>query len=417
MKLNYVILSALSCLLIGADVAFAGNVETFAKAWGLDTTNADAEVSASVGDFIIAGALQKAGSHGTYSDEWGVVALVAEQVVEHGGYFCPYQLQCANKWGKGKSWLRAFEPKGYSKSKCAWFCEKGYTGTNCGKQKVATTGMNTPTTTGNGGLFSGLSMKTSGGADNDKVGSLFVFDETTDSKALKTDWYNMWHGLTRNYDIRKGYFLLGVVEFKEHGVVAAPVYLGCYAENKNSNDSWVETLGTLSKGGQKLLCAEGYTPNSSDTDCILATDEMLAVSTAVDEAGKEFCTGWDETAFDSKIHMLDTSSDDCIRFWCRESGKAFAGPGDKQCVDCATGIKGGQSKLDGTCVKCQSGEYFNQSQGKCLSAAAYSKTDLQYGKDKTKNSGADLEDQCWTILTPDEYRACVENGGPVGNNE
>ncbi len=413
MKLNYVILSALSCLLIGADFASAKVDDKYAKAWGLD---GNPEMTTAVGDFIIDGALKMGGSSGTYGDEWGVVALVAEQAVEHGGYFCPYQLQCANKHCKGSSWLRVFEPTGYEKSKCAWFCEKGYTGTNCGKQKVATTGMNTPTTTSDGGLFSGVTMKQSGKDKNDKYSSVLIFGTSVDSKSNASFWQKMVNWNVHKKYNRQGYFLLGAIEFKEHGIVAAPVYLACYAEHRHKNKSWVEGLETLVNGG-KLLCAEGYTPNSSDTDCILATDEMLAVSTAVDEAGKEFCTGWDETAFDSKIHMLDTSSDDCIRFWCRESGKAFAGPGDKQCVDCATGIKGGQSKLDGTCVKCQSGEYFNQSEGKCLSAAAYSKTDLQYGKDKTKNSGADLEDQCWTILTPDEYRECVENGGPVENNE
>ena len=410
MKLNYVILSALSCLLIGADFAFAKVDGKYAKAWGLD---GNPETTTAVGDFIIDGALKMGASHGTYDDEWGVVALVAEQVVEHGGYFCPYQLQCANKHCRGASWLRAFEPKGYSKSKCAWFCEKGYTGTNCGKQKVASTGMNTPTTTGDGGLFTGLSMKTSGGDANDKIDSVLQFSRLEKGADDDNWWIGTW---LHNGNVLKSYWMLGAIEFKEHGIVAAPVLLGCYAENRHKNKSWVDGLETLVNGG-KLLCAEGYTPNSSDTDCILATDEMLAVSTAVDEAGKEFCTGWDETAFDSKIHMLDTSAEDCIRFWCRESGKAFAGAGDKQCVDCTTGIKGGQSKLDGTCVKCQSGQYFNQSDGECLSAAAYSKTDLQYGKDKTKNSGADLEEQCWTILTPDEYRDCVKNGGPVENNE
>ena len=94
MKLNYVILSALSCLLIGADFASAKVDDKYAKAWGLDE---NPEMTTAVGDFIIDGALKMGGSSGTYGDEWGLVALVAEQAVENGGYFCPYQLQCANK--------------------------------------------------------------------------------------------------------------------------------------------------------------------------------------------------------------------------------------------------------------------------------------------------------------------------------
>ncbi len=407
MNLNYVILGALSCLLIGADVAFAKIDDKYAKAWGLD---GNPETTTAIGDFIIDGALKMGDTHGTYNDEWAVVALVAEQVVEHGGYFCPYQLQCANKHCKGSSWLRAFEPTGYSKSKCAWFCEKGYTGTNCGKQKVATTGMDTPTNTGDGGLFSGLSMKTSGGDKNDKYSSVLVFGTSVDSKSNASFWQKMINlDVHKKYN-RQGYFLLGAVEFKEHGIVAAPVYLSCYAEHRHYNKSWVEGLETLAKGGQKLLCAEGYTPNSSDTDCVLATADMLEI------ADLNFCTGWDSAKYNSSIHILDTSGD-CDKYLCRESGKAFAAAGDPTCTDCATGIMGGHNPNNGTCVKCQSGEYFNQAQGKCLSAAAYSKTDLQYGKDKTKNSEQPLEDQCWTILTPDEYRACVKNGGKVKNNE
>ena len=52
--------------------------------------------SGGYGDFILAGSLGKSGMHGTFIDEWAVVGMVAREIVEHGGYFCPYQLQIIN---------------------------------------------------------------------------------------------------------------------------------------------------------------------------------------------------------------------------------------------------------------------------------------------------------------------------------
>ncbi len=437
MKKNYLFFCVLSCLLMELNSAIAKVDTTYAKAWMggeytvdpgigagkvkddsiessdrwnmgyLKLGSSKVNFSSAIGDFIIDGALKKGGKHGTYGDEWAVVALVAEQVVEHGGYFCPYQLQCANKHGNGGAWLRGFEPTGYSKSKCAWFCEKGYTGTNCGPQKSVLSGMNTPTNTRADGLFSGVTMKQSGKDKNDKISSVVFFRDS-----FSWSCKNKKKGSAEcSNDVRKAYVMLGGVAFKEHGIVATPVYLECYAQTNTGNHSWVRTLGIFPDGKQELLCAEGYTPNSSETDCVLVTEEMLAVTNALEETGLEFCSGWDESKFDSKIHTMDTSTEDCARFWCTESGKAFKAVGDTTCVDCATGIKGGQSKINGTCVKCETGQFFDKDSGECKSAAAYSKMDLQYGKGKTKNSNMPLENQCWTILTPEEYRKCVESGG------
>ncbi|HOY47288.1 MAG TPA: hypothetical protein PLZ05_01640, partial [Alphaproteobacteria bacterium] len=42
----------------------------------------------------------------------------------------------------------------------------------------------------------------------------------------------------------------------------------------------------------------------------------------------------------------------------------------------------------------------------CQSADAFTKSDLQYGKNVTKNDKT-VTDQCWTMVTPDDYRKCV----------
>ncbi len=341
------------------------------------------------GDFILAGALGTSGGRGTYGDEYAIVSVVAKQIVPHGGYFCPQQIQCGNKNCYFSSWAKYFNPDGYSEDKCAWFCEAGYAGTNC--NKIATTvGMDT--LTNESGLFSGLGLKQSGGDDDSTEKSIYVFSTFYADNGERTD--------IDGTDV-----LLGVVEFKDHGVVAGPVAVQCHSNTSCGNHSYVWGVSQYSNLDYKLLCAEGYIPDSSGTDCVKLTQDTLNLYTA--GVGYEMCTGWSESGYDSDIHSIDTSSG-CVKFMCKDATKAFPAVGNFECVDCAASIRGGQDPKTGLCVQCsQVGQYFDTGTSTCRTALGFSKTDMQYGKGKTKNNNPEPANQCWTKTETDVYRTCV----------
>ncbi len=368
-------------LLIGfafAMPAHAINVVSGARGWwGYDGGNG---TNGTAGDFIIAGAIGKTGSHGTHSDEWAVVGMIANTIVEHGGYFCPYQLQCANKRKKKRSWTMYYHPNGYSTNKCAWLCEPGYSGTNCLSQTSTPTACDmTPQNTSAGGKFSGISLKTSGGDAN--------------QKEWEVSGFNAW-GSDPECDV-----ILGVVKYLEHGVIAGPVQVCCGRDNWKSIDSFVSTVAAAT-GQQKLLCASGYTANAAGNDCEPINADMCATQNFT------FCANFDRSGYNSTLHTLEQNGS-CYKYFCSEPNKAFPSAGNTACEDCATGVKGGPSPNNGVCVKCETGQAFNKKTGACESAAAYTKIDLQYGKGKTKNN-TNVNDQCWTKTTPEEYRACVD---------
>lgn len=359
--------------------ANAINVASGARGWwGYDGGTG---TNGSAGDFIIAGAIGKTGSHGTHGDEWAVVGMVANTIVEHGGYFCPYQVQCANKYGKKKTWTMYYHPNGYSTNKCAWLCEPGYGGTNCLSQTSTPARCDTtPQNTASGGKFSGISLKTSGGDAN--------------QKEWEVTGFNQW-GSDPECDV-----ILGVIKYLEHGVIAAPVQICCGRNNWKSIDSFVNTVAAAT-GSQKLLCASGYTANAAGNDCEPISADLCATQDMT------FCANFPRNGYNSARHTIETTSTGCVKYFCAETGKAFPSLGSTECEECSTGVKGGSNPNNGVCVKCDTGQYFDKTSGSCMSADAYTKTDMQYGKGQTKNS-TDVDNQCWTKTTPDEYRACVE---------
>ena len=343
-----------------------------------------------IGSFVVSGSIGDKGQHGTYSDEYGVVAVIARQIVEHGGYFCPQQIQCSNTNCRHKSNTVYYDPTGFDASKCAWFCEKGYAGTNCAKLAIVTEGSSTPTNLN--GLFAGLSMKTSGGGDGGTEASNIGFYTTYE------DGYKMYER-----DV-----LLGVIDFKEHGIVAGPIEVKCRTNQACGNWSYVDYIKRFSSGKYKLLCAEGYVADQTGAECVKLTQNMLDLLAYED---KPMCAGWLMEGYNPDIHRLDAEGD-CVKYLCKDATKAFPSAGSYECEDCATSIRGGQSTTNGVCVVCDRlGQYFDTETDSCKMADAYSNTDLQYGKGKNKDTNTDLNKQCWTVVTPENYKTCVETGG------
>ncbi len=357
----------------------------------------------SAGDFILYGAVGMSGGHGTYGDEYAIVSVVAKQIVPHGGYFCPQQIQCANKNCHRKSWTLYFKPDGYSEDKCAWFCEAGYSGTNCAPISTIVGGMDRQTNVS--GLYSGLGLKTSGKHKEGTENSIYALDTFYLDKDTSKDTIG-------DYD--EVDVLLGVVEFKEHGVIAGPVSVRCHTDKACQNHSYVYEVAQYSKSKGKLLCAEGYISDSSGTDCVKLTQDTLNLYTA-GGSDKGMCSGWSESGYDSNVHSIDASGD-CVKFLCKDRHKAFPGAGNFECVDCAASIRGGQDPKTGLCVQCsQVGQYFDVETSTCEKALGFSKTDLQYGQGKTKNSNPNVGNQCWTKSDTDSYRNCVIGPDPSGN--
>ncbi len=377
------ILTSVLCLVVATTSALAITIDENARTWwGYDGTQMPVTGN-DYGEFILAGGLGKRNTHGTYGDEWGVVGMIATKLVERGGYFCPYQLQCANKKKKKKSWTLYFHPNGFSHDKCVWLCEGGYSGTNCETAPNTPVVCDfTPQDPSSVGKFSGLSMKTSG--------------KHNDGKEHEIAGLNQW-GTDPECDV-----IVGITQYLTHGVVARPIQACCGRDNWKSVDSYVDTIKYAS-GNKKILCAAGFTANAEQTDCVPINAALCETQSLT------FCSGFERGQYNSAIHTL-AQSGDCHKYFCKDQNKAFPNSNSKECIDCATGIMGGANPANGVCEKCSSGQYYDKDSASCKPAAALTKTELQYGAGKTKNT-ASLKDQCWTKVTPDEYKDCVFGKG------
>lgn len=369
--------------------------DTLKTAWGVSefAKNNTFGDMGTYGDFILHGDIGKGGGRGTRSKQYAIVAVIAKQIVEHGGYFCPQQIQCGTELLSEKSWTWYYNPAGFDESMCAWFCEPGYTGNGCADQTSLIGAMDKQTNKSD--LYAGLSLNT-----NKKAGL------TEASVSGFAEWGN-----TQNYKDGRD-ILLGVVDFREHAVVVGPVSVSCHAESWGTKVAYVNKVSQYNDPAlYKTLCAEGYILNSMGTDCVKMTEEMLNLQKEMNgtsgQPKKQMCSGWTDSGYDSAIHNID-STGECVKYVCKDKTKAFPAPGNYECTECAGSVRGGQNPLTGLCVICeQVGQYYDVKTRSCKDALAFSKIDMQYGKGKTKDSYNRTDDQCWTKVSPDEYKDCV----------
>lgn len=361
------------------------------NAWG--ATSKNGATVAGGGNFVLEGGIGKV-RKGTYEDEYALMGVVALQIVEHGGYFCPMQIQCINERRRDWSDMHLYFPKGFSRGKCLWLCENGYTGVNCAKQVAVTPALVSPIDQ----VFSGVSM--------------------IEGKDIRSgdDGYSVtaFHAWTNQYD-RDRMILLGLTDFVEHGGLALPIYLSCTEEGYKDNVSYIDSMNVYPNVTPKLLCAEGYTANSTNTACVELTADALELQQVVGESNKTFCADWDESKYQSTIHEIDLSGT-CIRFLCRDRTRAFPARGDYTCAECAGSIRGGQHSKTGLCVKCeQPGMFFNQETNVCDFGNAYTVLELLYGVSKKRSTN--VIEECWTKVDPLEYRECVTGKKVVQETE
>jgi len=125
---------------------------------------------------------------------------------------------------------------------------------------------------------------------------------------------------------------------------------------------------------------------------------------------QQMCTGW-SSGFDETLHrFIQLDGETCFQYRCMDAGQAFASDTNRSsCVDCVANMRSGISPINGVCIECEVGKIFDanaRSSGFCVTAQSFTKTDLQYGKGKSKNT-ASLKEQCWPLVTTSEYKACV----------
>ncbi len=327
--------------------------------WGVYDYKA---TSGTAGAFVLAGCVGKSGCK-------SIVGLVADKIVEHGGYFCPYRI--ALGLSRFKYYYPANDPTW--STRCAWLCEAGYSGTGCAVQT---------------GTPSYCDTKPYTATSTGKFGDPQTINASV-GKTIEISRFASWDFNT---------LVLGATQFIDHGIIAAPVQLR-YGKHIHG----IHVYG--GNGTTKTLCATGYKPDNNGTKCVPINAEICNTSMA----NLSMCYGFSKSDYNSKIHYL-VNDGGCAKFFCSEVGTAFAQPGQYECQPCPAEGRNGIDPASGVCIKCNSGQAFDSTSNQCVTARPYTHTDLQYGIGQTSGSTA-LKNQCWTYTEPDEYKNCV-----MGNN-
>lgn len=313
-------------------------------------------------------------------DEYAMQMMVARKVTERGAYFCPTQLE-----GKSKKHRNAWTEAADLNSTCVWLCKEGYTGATCdlAEQDVRTC----DATLLRRSNYSSLGRAASGPNIEESV-AMFEFNVNDGCGANYTQEHDMILVIT-------GWLPSG------HGAKVRQMIWRAQRGSWSDWESW-SAIYPATNSEDIIVCKNGYRPNYNNTDC----EEIEPVLCQM----QNLCSGWAD--FNMNIHSLYQVDDsqDCFQYRCSDKSKAFVSATDRTCEACTSEDgRVGVSPADGTCVRCQAGQIFDEnspSSGYCVNALVFSKTDLVYGKNKTKTSN--LADQCWLISYPDDYINCVK---------
>lgn len=319
-----------------------------------------------------------------YTDEYALQMMVAVNINAHGAYFCPIQVEAKNK-NKGKSWTE-YAMIGAT-SGCRWLCADGYSGSECAVAPNSGTTCDTSPFVRNN--YDDLKRVTSGANIEDEI------VKRSSDKEVECEGQNT----TQEHNV-----ILAITRWAPggHGAWVRPLVVRAQREGWKDMVSW-PVLYDVKDTKEILLCVDGYNPNDTGTDCV-------AINADICPEVPSMCPGW--TEIDEGLHMVvQSAGKNCFEFRCKGENQAFASTTDRSCIECPTNSRGGMSSVDGTCVKCEAGKVFNNKATStathCGEAIAYTKSDMQYGKGKTKNNNPDVAKQCWTMTETDAYRECV----------
>ncbi len=347
--------------------------------WDYEWDGSHDKGSANVEQMIMAGCgatedakndnVDKTACHG-YVDGSGeknvaAVAMVAQKIVAHGGYFCPTQIQALRGNWFSQPWITYSRPAGFNE--CVWLCEDGYEGENCDPWNSEPQ------------LCTSVDM------------SGYSVNKT------KTGQFNAQTLHTVN---QSKMVIVALTQRNDFGGVGKIIYLDV---DDATNGAFFREMHIISGTTSKTLCAEGY--QSSGTDCVARNSSFC-------QAAPEYCAGYGDNRFVPDMHEEYTVGS-CIEFKCSDETKGFVSNTDKSCVTCAPdGTPSTQSGVDtdtGLCVVCTGNQVFDSAQNGCREPAQIlSKDDLQYGVGNTRNSAdSDVGNQCWTFMSPNDYAVCM----------
>ncbi|MBQ8294376.1 MAG: hypothetical protein IJX89_03255 [Alphaproteobacteria bacterium] len=343
-------------------------------------------------------------STGGFDDEFANLVMLAREINEHGAMFCPTQANGQNK-DSFYGYVTYNEPNG--NNKCVWLCQTGYSGDKCNTPISEFTGVCsiTPFTRED---YNGVtavhnihkkSINASYSSANNIASQIVIFyasakrcsyiDEDNKVRDRRNNGHHMTLALTRFLDSGNGAF-------------ARQMIIQSHRTGADSSDLLIYPA---SQSVEILVCKNGYTANLTGTDC----EPIDSAKCTATIASTKMCTGWSYSSMNPEIHEI-TESGTCYKYRCKESGKAFNSASDQTCVECPASMRGGTNPANNTCVKCETGTIFNKSTGQCSNnVIGLSKTDLMYGRGKTKNSHAKLNTQCWLDagIDLDTYKNCV----------
>lgn len=314
----------------------------------------------------------------------------AMKVTEGGAKFCPVRIDGRNE-DKDSSWT-TYHRYSATDYDCIWLCKDGFGGTDCSETD------GDYVCDANAGWYAFLQdyKKAPGDAIGTNIENsiaMFSFNkykkcyghapEEHDRILMVTRWVQDTQKNNSGYPPYRGAFVRQMM-------------VRAVRDGWEKMSSWIAVY-PATNSSEILVCMTGYKPSADNKNCV----EINATRCAEQNLCENYKTGFDET-----IHTMKLKGN-CYEYRCKEEGKAFASTTDRSCVDCPIILRSGPNSTDGTCLKCDQDKIYTGSG--CKEATRYSKTDLMYGRGKTRDSVPSVKSQCWTILDTDLYKECVKD--------
>ena len=392
--------------------AYAWDASALRDAWGVP-----ADVSTcgdpDIGDAAI-GADRAVCKGGTKNDSGtckigdfrvGFMMLIARDLNENGGYFCPtviagnkHRWQLGNTSDKRPYWTVYYEPSEVQSSDCLWLCKPGYFGTNCQE----TTSKTCNPTEIKESLWNDITIKGNVRVAEDDVA---MFSQSVKASCVR--WIKGVWPSPMEHDA-----ILAVSRWTDskHGVWVSPFI----ARADFYDGHWSEGPGVAMAyhvGHETLLCMEGYEPNFTNTDCVPIDSDLCEIVQAVNSGttcqtsdGYRDFGDYDPETMETRF--FEDGDKGCWGMLCTTPGYGFDPSASRAtCVDCGVSdLRNGIDKY-GNCVRCDVGEIFDSATGTCLTATALSRDRLYYGPGKDENTA--VIEQCWVEPDMYSYSDCV----------
>ena len=328
----------------------------------------------------------------------GKNAMIAQEINANGALFCPTYVNSKRNTKAERPWTLYHWATGMSKGDCVWLCKSGYTGEKC-NTKVSdattcdTTLLKESSYTGKAdackekGFWQGynLTCSTSNAEGNVAMFSSEYYD--CNGKRFNEDpsTYNQEHDN-----------VLGIVGWLSsgHGAFAQPLIVNAWCGSLKADGDCKIIIAPV--GTKRLLCKDGYKPNSGNTDCVAINQYVCD--------GIKNCSGWDASRFSGSAYKTVVKSG-CLQYRCATDGYGFkdAPAKDNTCIECkdTDTQRATLSDVNGQCIFTDKTVKVSVSASGTITTtplAQATKTDMVKDYD-----GA----PCWVRESPTEYKACI----------